>query len=69
MWHRSGNPLTVDGGTIFNTAKTTFIVSGVPAVINMDGSKGAKINAGNGVIMQVTSDDQPAGYGPGQRFL
>jgi hypothetical protein len=60
MWHRSGNPLTVDGGTVFNTAKTTFIISGVPAVIKMDGSKGAKINAGNGVIMQVASDDQPA---------
>jgi hypothetical protein len=60
MWHRSGNPLTVDGGTVFNTAKTTFIVSGVPAVIKMDGSKGAKINSGNGVIMQVASDDQPA---------
>jgi len=60
MWHRSGNPLTVDGGTIFNTAKTTFIVSGVPAVINMDGAGGARINPGNGVIMQVASDDQPA---------
>jgi hypothetical protein len=67
MWHRSGNPLTVDGGTTFNTAKTAFIVSGVPAVINMDGSGGAQINPGNGVIMQVASDDQPgdmssAGY-------
>jgi hypothetical protein len=60
MWHRSGNPLTVDGGTIFNTAKTTFIISGVPAVINMDGSGGAQINSGTGVIMQVASDDQPA---------
>jgi len=60
MWHRSGNPLTVDGGTVFNTAKSTFIISGVPAVIKMDGSKGARINAGNGVIMQVMSDDQPA---------
>jgi hypothetical protein len=60
MWHRSGNPLTVDGGTVFNTEKSTFIISGVPAVIKMDGSKGAKINAGNGVIMQVMSDDQPA---------
>jgi hypothetical protein len=60
MWHRSGNPLKVDGGTVFNTAKTTFIVSGVPAVINMDGSKGAKIITGNGIIMQVASDDQPA---------
>jgi hypothetical protein len=65
MWHRSGNPLTVDGGTTFNTAKTTFIVSGVPAVLNMDGSKGANIKPGNGVIMQVASDDQPEGMGRG----
>ena len=60
MWHRSGNPLTVDGGTVFNTPKTTFYLAGVPAVINMDGSDGARINSGNGVIMQVASDDQPA---------
>jgi hypothetical protein len=29
-------------------------------MIKMDGAKGAGINAGNGVIMQVMSDDQPA---------
>jgi hypothetical protein len=67
MWHRSGNPLTIDGGTTINTAKTTFYVAGVPAVINMNGSGGAQINSGTGVIMQVASDDQPpdmssAGY-------
>jgi hypothetical protein len=67
MWHRSGNPLTIDGGTTINPAKTTFYVAGVPAVINMDGSRGAQINSGTGVIMQVASDDQPpdmssAGY-------
>jgi len=61
MWHRSGNPLTVDGGTTFNTPKTTFIVAGVPALLTMDGSKGAQINPGNGVIMQVISDDEPGG--------
>jgi hypothetical protein len=62
MWHaRSGNPLTVDGGTTFNTPKTTFIVAGVGAVLNVDGAKGAKINPGNGVIMQVMSDDEPPG--------
>jgi hypothetical protein len=63
MWHRSGNPLTVDGGTTFNTPKTTFIVLSVPAVLTMDGAKGAKINPGNGVIMQVMSDDEPGGSG------
>jgi hypothetical protein len=29
----------------------------------MDGSKGAQINPGNGVIMQVVSDDEPGGSG------
>ncbi len=65
MWHRSGNPLTIDGGTTINTAKSTFLVSGVPAALTMDGSGGAQINTGNGVIMQVASDDQPAGMGQG----
>ncbi len=69
MWHRSGNPLTVDGGTTFNTPKTTFLVLGVPAVLKMDGSGGARINAGNGVIMQVMSDDEPPGVmGQGNAF-
>jgi hypothetical protein len=69
MWHRSGNPLTVDGGTIFNTPKTTFYVAGVPAVINMDGAGGAQINSETGVIMQVVSDDEPGGSGTmGQGF-
>jgi len=67
MWHRSGNPLTIDGGTIINTAKTAFYIACVPALIKMDGSKGAQINSGTGVIMQLASDDQPpdmssAGY-------
>jgi hypothetical protein len=67
MWHaRSGNPLTVDGGTIFNTPKTTFIVSGVAAVLNVNGSGGAQINPGNGIIMQVMSDDEPTGGMMGQ---
>jgi hypothetical protein len=62
MWHaRPGNPLTVDGGTTFNTPKTTFIVCGVAAVLNVDGAKGTRINPGNGVIMQVMSDDEPPG--------
>jgi hypothetical protein len=30
-------------------------------VLNVDGVKGAKINAGNSVIMQVMSDDEPPG--------
>jgi len=61
MWHRSGNPLTVDGGTILNTGKSTFLMAGVPAVLTMDGADGAEINTGNGVILQVASDDEPGG--------
>jgi hypothetical protein len=60
MWHRSGNPLTIDGGTKIDTGKSAFIMSAVPAVMTVDGAGGVQINSGTGVILQVASDDQPA---------
>jgi len=59
MWHRSGNPLTIDGGTKINTGKSTFIMSAVPATMTVDGAGGVQITSGTGVILQVASDDQP----------
>jgi hypothetical protein len=56
MWH-GGGTLDVSGGTIFNTKKTTFLDKGQAITITVDGSKGAKLNSGNGVIMQVMDDD------------
>jgi hypothetical protein len=60
MWHRSGNPLTIDGGTKINTGMSAFIMSAVPATMTVDGAGGAQITSGTGVILQVASDDQPA---------
>jgi hypothetical protein len=56
MWH-GGGTLDITGGTIFNTKKTTFLDKGQAIAITVDGSKGAKLNPGNGVIMQVMDDD------------
>lgn len=52
----------ISGGTIFNTGETLFLNKGQTVTITVDGSKGAKLNARNGVIMQVMDGDDP---GPG----
>jgi len=58
MWHGVGT-LDVSGGTVFNTKETTFLDKGQAIAITVDGSKGARLNPGNGVIMQVMDDDDP----------
>lgn len=52
----------ISGGTIFNTGETLFLNKGQTVAITVDGSKGAKLNARNGVVMQVMDGDDP---GPG----
>jgi hypothetical protein len=51
--------VNISGGTVFNTAETTFLNKGQAITINMDGSKGARLNPRNGVILQVMDDDDP----------
>jgi hypothetical protein len=65
MWH-GGGTLDVSGGTIFNTGETTFLDKGQAIAITVDGSEGAELNPGNGVIMQVMDDDDP---GPQPPFM
>lgn len=65
MWH-GGGTLDVSGGTIFNTGETTFLDKGQAIAITVDGSEGAQLNPGNGVIMQVMDDDDP---GPQPPFM
>jgi hypothetical protein len=55
----------VSGGTVFNTGNTTFMNKGQTVNITVDGSQGAKLNPGNGVIMQLMNDDDP---GPGLSY-
>jgi len=59
-WHGSGGSLTIIGGTVFNSKETLFSAKGVHTDIKVDGSKGASLNPGNGIIMQVMDDDEPA---------
>lgn len=61
MWHGQGS-VTVRDGTTIDTALTTFLVKGAVAKIDVDGSRGAKLHAGNGVLVQVIDNDDP---GPG----
>ncbi|NTV89840.1 MAG: hypothetical protein HGA22_05690, partial [Clostridiales bacterium] len=58
MWHGQGT-VDISGGTVFNTEKTVFLDKGAPVIINVDGSEGARLNPGNGVIMQVMDNDDP----------
>jgi hypothetical protein len=58
MWH-GGGTVDISGGTVFNTVETTFLNKGQPIALTVDGSKGAELNPGNGVILQVMDDDDP----------
>jgi hypothetical protein len=59
LWHGTGCALTIAGGTIINSKETALIDKGAYTDIQVDGSQGARLNPGNGVIMQVMDDDEP----------
>ena len=65
MWHGGGQPdidggsVTIDGGTVINTAKTMFVDKGHKVNVTADGSEGARLRAGNGVIWQLMESDDP----------
>ena len=63
MWH-GGGTLDISGGTIFNTGETTFLDKGQNIAITVDGSEGAELNPGNGVILQLMDDDDPGPVPP-----
>jgi hypothetical protein len=58
MCHGSGN-IYVKDGTTFDTGETTFLIKGTNANINVDGSKGAQLKTGNGVLLQLMDNDDP----------
>ncbi len=59
MWHGTGSSLIITGGTIINSKETLFSDKGAFTDIRVDGSQGAQLNPGNGIIMQVMDDDEP----------
>jgi hypothetical protein len=59
LWHGTGCALTINGGTIINSKDTMFVDKGAYTDIQVDGSRGARLDPGNGIIMQVMDDDEP----------
>jgi len=59
LWHGTGGKLTITGGTIIKTKGAMFIDKGAYTDIQVDGSQGARLNPGNGIMMQVMDDDEP----------
>ncbi|MFF5148090.1 hypothetical protein ACFY6U_51755 [Streptomyces sp. NPDC013157] len=54
-----GSVLSVTGGTRISSAGTVFLNKGVKADITVDGSGGARLEAGNGVLFQFMDSDDP----------
>ncbi|MFH0180254.1 hypothetical protein ACIA6D_17905 [Streptomyces cacaoi] len=59
LWYAAGS-VTIDGGTQVNTGETAFMCKAVAGSVTVDGSEGAAINAGNGVIFQLMDTDRPS---------
>jgi hypothetical protein len=58
MWHGAGS-VDVSGGTILSSKETTFLDKGQQVAINVDGSQGAQLHPGNGILLQVMENDDP----------
>ena len=60
MWAQgNGGSVTIDGGTRLRTAETSFLVKAVKVTVAVDGSQGAQIQPGNGVLLQIMETDDP----------
>jgi hypothetical protein len=68
MWHGAGS-LDVSGGTRLSSRETTFLDKGQQVAIDVDGSRGASLSPGNGILMQVTEDDDPGPQMVGGKLL
>jgi len=54
-------PMNVSGGTVIDAPKAIFLVKGAATTITVDGSKGARLNSKNGIILQILENDDPMG--------
>ncbi|MGW0947999.1 hypothetical protein ACWD4O_36360 [Streptomyces sp. NPDC002623] len=59
LWYAAGS-VAIDGGTEVNTGETTFMCKAVAGSVTVDGSQGAAINPGNGVVFQLMDTDRPS---------
>ena len=60
MFRTRGGELKVNKASVVNSDSSTFVIKGANAYINVDD---AKLNPGNGVILQLQDNDDP-GMGP-----
>ncbi|MFJ9535820.1 hypothetical protein ACIRPX_00980 [Streptomyces sp. NPDC101225] len=51
--------LTLDGGTVVNSERATFLNKGQQTTISVDGSQGARLDPRDGVILQMIELDDP----------
>ncbi|MEU6192650.1 hypothetical protein [Streptomyces sp. NPDC047061] len=51
--------LTLDGGTVINSERATFLNKGQQTTISVDGSQGARLNPRDGIILQMIELDDP----------
>ncbi len=58
MWHGEGS-LSIDGGTIVHSKEATFLDKGQAMQVAVDGSRGARLDPANGILMQVMENDDP----------
>ena len=58
MWH-GASTLNIGGGTVVNSQRATFLNKGQQLAVTVDGSKGASLNPGDGVLVQVIDNDDP----------
>jgi hypothetical protein len=49
----------ISDDTVFDTEKAVFLIKGNSAEIDVDGAKGARLNPGNGIIIQIMENDDP----------
>jgi hypothetical protein len=58
MWH-AASTLAITGGTVVNSPHATFLNKGQQIGVTVDGGQGARLNPGDGIIVQVIDNDDP----------
>ncbi|MHB9864259.1 hypothetical protein [Streptomyces sp. YIM S03343] len=61
--------LTLDGGTVINSERATFLNKGQQTTITVDGSQGARLNPKDGTILQMMELDDPGPVNVGGKMM
>ncbi|MFG2944137.1 hypothetical protein [Streptomyces adustus] len=61
--------LTLDGGTVIESERATFLNKGQQTAISVDGSKGARLEPRDGIILQMIELDDPGPVNVGGKMM